>query len=1420
MYEGEEGEEPEDFDALDEEDEDDKVGNNLAAGVDWDDNAKAKGGAKGDNKKAPAGDDDKPPSSPFRRTPVEEKPLPADKPSASVEAKKPETGATQLPKEALDANTRAMRALAQVEEGKPLSVSVKADLEAALRDASKIDDKYVAEQEKKMEESLRGAERKLPNGTVLPPWTKEKEEAFWANLTTLQKAAAALPEETAARIASLEAELKATPFSDSVRRGRILNTLREEGDSKNDPSGKVSAYYKAQAAMEKFTRENAAGIARRTLHMQEVSVLHSKALVSAVYAVALEKSGSTDTNKIATLVKTAAADKFVLNTIPDVARLQEKYKIQEKDPLDDKVAGRVSLKKALEIMSDERQGTMKERLEKAKPFFEEAIAASDKIDTKKAEERLKELAKEAAELGEGGDPKRLAELDEEATLLIEAFKQPGLSRMAYGMALHNTGVESKDAGLRQRALEMFKSIEKVDPSAKYDEFVQGAIKMASAETPVAMTEQNAVQNGTAEVAKRKEEDVKAGKKEDDTPMWQKILRQGGEFLVGMAAWYALSKVFRSIRQGPMRAWQTARRVNSVTTETSADMKPGEAPKLVIKDADGKFKEVTGVRKEDGTFRVKDGDKTELVKMGKGEKLVVLTHPDNKLTAEQAKEAAAKVLTPTRTEEEVAKQKQQHEEKLRLNELEMQQMRDANAELQKQLAEARTKEVLMEMYKQVTDPTQRAAYERLVKSPQGGPDLVAEILKLPAEARKDSGLDAAMAKDTRGSVHEIREAYRRAHALNQIDTKAPPEMRAELRKLVATTEGLGQTQRILNLPPDILKDSKIGEALTTKKPGALMAALRSAEEKFIEVKAKEMAPIPALDKVLTPEQVKVAKWVGEQQTALEEKVGVAKELPSEVLKQKVDAYMRGEGHAAKSLPPGGTVRADKVIHIVMGLPGAGKTSAITEPLAARYGARLIDSDMIKPDLPGYRGGMGNQLLHTPSGQIADAVLAEGLARGENLVYSTIGRTPDSVYATIEQARAQGYRVAVHLADVSPQESAKRVYERGYQGDLTNLKEGSPGTRQLMPPDYSLNKAGHRPRITFDMIVGTPGLVDAWQIIDTNATTAEGKVIPKPIGASSFEALENHVPPTADHGTGPASPPPAPESNGWKKVGEMSTGKETVLFKRGAKPAGDINVRDLDPTFNPDKPGEKWVELKFEGRPDGVRYFADPHTREVFVYSENNIAEGLSTKTMTRTYDVEIMSKAQAEARMGPTTTGEGSTRLPVELVRATAGGAPTGQVEMLELDALTGRLKRVRVGLSGDIPKIGELNEKTIEGLVKGWERDIDKELERLKGDKTREAEYNELLKQKEAMVGVRTELAAGGDRARKVVEHFQRSIEPGAEIPRFAEGGRWRGRVMVGGGVIIGVGILVGAAIGFHNRLNPGEKPKHQGPSSLPKLGK
>lgn len=624
---------------------------------------------------------EKPPQRVAETTRPADRPTPADKPPETIRADRAALDTNPLaaivPQEASDANVRAMQARAQVRDGQALPNELRQRFEAALADAGRINTARAGQYEQKLVEDLQKSPRTIAGGRVLPPWTEQKEEDFQGRIQAVQRSFAEIPDAARERVGTLEAQLRSTAPSDIARRLQLQNELRREANVQQDPTGKVAAFLATKQQLESFTQNNTDGLLRRNLHQQEMALLHSKTIVSGLYAIALDKAGRPeDRAKIESLVRDTLADRFAVTNLPEILVLREKYGIIEREAVDDKVPGRVALKRAMEIMRDQTQGTPKERLQRAAPLFEQAIGASDQIDVAKTDEDLKKIAKEAAELGEGGDKKRLEELDKQATELLEKLKQPGLARLAYATTLNNVAIGPPlDKDMNERAINYLKAIQQKDAGAKFDPLVQGAIAMASETPPRSIREDLAIEVGKPIVERLRQEARDQGK-EEEPPFWRKALGTVADFAIGMAAWYAVSRLWTAGREGPLRNWQAARRINSVEVEATPSLNRGEKPRLVIRDAAGQEREVTGVRREDGRFRVTDGEKTELVSMRRGEKLVLKVAPGANLSTPAVREAAAKVLKPTRTEDAVQGAKTEAEAKLQQRDIELAETRRA------------------------------------------------------------------------------------------------------------------------------------------------------------------------------------------------------------------------------------------------------------------------------------------------------------------------------------------------------------------------------------------------------------------------------------------------------------------------------------------------------------------------------------------------------------------------------------------------------------------------------------------------------------------------------------------------------------------------------------------------------------------------
>jgi len=123
---------------------------------------------------------------------------------------------------------------------------------------------------------------------------------------------------------------------------------------------------------------------------------------------------------------------------------------------------------------------------------------------------------------------------------------------------------------------------------------------------------------------------------------------------------------------------------------------------------------------------------------------------------------------------------------------------------------------------------------------------------------------------------------------------------------------------------------------------------------------------------------------------------------------------------------------KNLALVLGLPGAGKTSGAVQPLAKFLKAAVSEVDDIRPLHSEYEDGWGSEVVLRESGQIAREIRTTLMEQGVSLVVPGTGADPTSVLWLLDTARANGY--TVHLVHVGiavdvAQERAVRRFESG-------------------------------------------------------------------------------------------------------------------------------------------------------------------------------------------------------------------------------------------------------------------------------------------------------------------------------------------------------------------------------------------------------
>ena len=180
--------------------------------------------------------------------------------------------------------------------------------------------------------------------------------------------------------------------------------------------------------------------------------------------------------------------------------------------------------------------------------------------------------------------------------------------------------------------------------------------------------------------------------------------------------------------------------------------------------------------------------------------------------------------------------------------------------------------------------------------------------------------------------------------------------------------------------------------------------------------------------------------------------------------------------------------EKTATIVIGPPAAGK-SAISNPLAVKNNATIIDPDEAKKIFPEFQGGIGGNAVHRESKALIDKVDEVAMTRGDNLVYPKVGGKPDVIRKQILDLKNRGYKVNLVLTELDPDLALVRMNQRFIKkGRLINSESAQ---------DY-IGKSNE----TYD-ILRKEGIADGYGKIDTTTRIGE----PKEIFEDTAEIFKN-------------------------------------------------------------------------------------------------------------------------------------------------------------------------------------------------------------------------------------------------------------------------------------------------------------------------
>lgn len=131
-------------------------------------------------------------------------------------------------------------------------------------------------------------------------------------------------------------------------------------------------------------------------------------------------------------------------------------------------------------------------------------------------------------------------------------------------------------------------------------------------------------------------------------------------------------------------------------------------------------------------------------------------------------------------------------------------------------------------------------------------------------------------------------------------------------------------------------------------------------------------------------------------------------------------------AAEAAGPSGVAREKRALFVI-GYPGAGKSTFVSK-FARRMRGAFVDADLAKTIIPEYEGGAGSQRVHNESAALRLQAMMALAARGDNIVFETVGNSAEGVLANVNRLKAAGYAVELAHVRVDPDEAVRRSWRR--------------------------------------------------------------------------------------------------------------------------------------------------------------------------------------------------------------------------------------------------------------------------------------------------------------------------------------------------------------------------------------------------------
>ena len=201
--------------------------------------------------------------------------------------------------------------------------------------------------------------------------------------------------------------------------------------------------------------------------------------------------------------------------------------------------------------------------------------------------------------------------------------------------------------------------------------------------------------------------------------------------------------------------------------------------------------------------------------------------------------------------------------------------------------------------------------------------------------------------------------------------------------------------------------------------------------------------------ITEEQLKKA----EESLQIESTINI-NSVQRERIREEISLRLSLAGSYDKELSGNlGYVKNEKRLDIVIGLPAAGKSSAVVEPLSFEHKSVIIDSDMAKLQLPEYDDGYGASAVHEESKLIFEKAFLQAIKKEKNIVCPIVGKSEESIQKLLDIAKENGYNCHLHINEISIESAVERAIKR-FKTD-----------NRFVDP-YYIRSVGYKPSINYE------------------------------------------------------------------------------------------------------------------------------------------------------------------------------------------------------------------------------------------------------------------------------------------------------------------------------------------------------------------